>query len=202
MTGLLLPALVFVCVSALIGVLAFVFRGDTPKAATRLDMLVGKRRKEDDGQADILRKTAFENDKKSLLELLTPKFLSPQKMFEQADCHIKPSTLFGIGILLASVGVTVTLLAKVPWFFAAVQRPWSCSSLPLGLAVEQAAQAAGEVRRAAARRAGTGGPGLACRPQSCRPACTWSPRKCRRRSPTSSAACSRNRTWASPSRRP
>ena len=29
-------------------------------------------------------------------------------MFEQADCHIKPSTLFGIGLLLASLGVTAS----------------------------------------------------------------------------------------------
>jgi tight adherence protein B len=117
MSGFLLPVLVFLCVSALIGVLAFVFRAETPKAATRLDLLVGKRRKEDDQAADILRKTAFENDKKSLLEMLTPSFLTPQKLFEQADCHIKPSTLMGIGMLLASVGVTVSWLAKVPWFF-------------------------------------------------------------------------------------
>jgi tight adherence protein B len=117
MTGFLIPAVAFVFVVAVVGVLAFVFREQTPKAATRLDLLVGKRRKDDDQQADILRKTAFENDKKSLLELLTPKFLTPQKMFEQADCHIKPSTLFGIGILLASMGVTASWLAHVPWFF-------------------------------------------------------------------------------------
>src|SRR5579871_3746533 len=114
MATLIIPALVFVCVAALIGVLAFVFRDQTPKAATRLDLLVGKRRKEDDQQADILRKSAFESDKKNLFEQLTPKFLTPTKLFEQADCHIKPSTLFGIGVLLASVGVTIGWLAKVP----------------------------------------------------------------------------------------
>ena len=117
MNSLMIPGLVFVCVSALVGVLAFVFREQSPKAATRLDMLVGKRRKEEDQGADILRKSAFENDKKSLVALLTPKFLSPQTLFEQADCHIKPSTLLGIGVLLASFGVTVSWLAKVPWFF-------------------------------------------------------------------------------------
>jgi tight adherence protein B len=119
MLTILIPLMVFGSVATVIGVLAFVFRGEQPKAATRLDLLVGKRRK-DDTQADILRKTAFENDKKSLLEAITPKFLTPQKLFEQADCHIKPSTLFGIGILLASVGVTVSWLAKVPWFFLPV----------------------------------------------------------------------------------
>jgi len=91
MSTILIPAMVFACVAALIGLLAFVFREQSPKAATRLDMLVGKRRREDDQGADILRKSAFENDKKSLIELLTPKFLSPQRFFEQADCHIKPA---------------------------------------------------------------------------------------------------------------
>ena len=70
LTALMIPGVVFLVVCVVVGVLAFVFRENTPKAATRLDMLVGKRRKEDDQQADILRKTAFENDKKSLIEML------------------------------------------------------------------------------------------------------------------------------------
>ena len=114
---MLIPLLVFVAVAALVGVLAFVFRDSTPKTATRLDLLVGKRKRED-GQADILRKSAFEGDKRSLLEALAPRFLSPQKLFEQADCHIKPGTLFGIGVLLAVLGMTATLLVKVPVWLA------------------------------------------------------------------------------------
>jgi tight adherence protein B len=110
--------MVFLGVSGVIGLLAFVLRDSTPRTATRLDLLVGKRRREEEG-ADILRQT-FENDKKSFLEWLTPKFLSPQKMFQQADCHIPPSTLFGIGLVLAVLGATVSLLAKVPWVFAPV----------------------------------------------------------------------------------
>jgi tight adherence protein B len=112
--ALLVPILAFMGVAALVGVVAFVFRDTGPKAASRLDVLVGKRRRDEDGQADILRRTAFENDKNTLLEKLTPRFLSPQKLFEQADCHIKPSTLFGIGLGLALLGVTVSLLTKVP----------------------------------------------------------------------------------------
>ena len=54
--------LVFVAVSTLIGVLAFVFREGPPKTATRLDLLIGKRRREDGEKADILRKSAFEGD--------------------------------------------------------------------------------------------------------------------------------------------
>jgi tight adherence protein B len=110
--------MVFVGVAAMVGTLAFVFRDKGPQTATRLDLLVGKRRREDDQAADILRKTAFENDKKSLLGMLTPTFLSPQKLFEQADCHIKPSTLFGIGVLLGVLGATVTVLMRFSIFLA------------------------------------------------------------------------------------
>jgi tight adherence protein B len=115
---LLIPLLVFAGVSVVIGLMAFVFRDQGPQTATRLDLLVGKRSRHDAEKADILRKSAFEGDKKNFLESITPKFLSPQKMFEQADCHIKPSTLFGVGILLAVLGATATVLAKLPILMA------------------------------------------------------------------------------------
>ncbi len=110
----LLPMLVFLGVTVAIAVLAFVFRDQGPQTSTRLDLLVGKRSRQDQQQADILRKSAFEGDKKSLLEALTPKFLSPQKLFEQADCHIKPNTLLLIGALLGIVAATGTVLAQLP----------------------------------------------------------------------------------------
>src|SRR5258706_9773485 len=94
----------FLAVSGVVGVVAFVFRDTTPPTATRLDLLVGKRRREDDEKQDILRKSAFESDKKSFLAMITPNFLSVEKLFQQADCHIKPSTLFTIGLILAAVG--------------------------------------------------------------------------------------------------
>ncbi len=118
MTPLLISAMVFLAVAALVGVLSFMLRDSTPQAATRLDLLVGKRSRGADKSQDILRKQAFESDKKNFLESLTPKFLTPQKLFEQADCHIKPSTLFGIGLLLALLGATVGVLAKVPLYLA------------------------------------------------------------------------------------
>jgi len=110
--------MVFVCVAAVaIGALAFVFRDKVPKTATRLDLLIGKRRKEDDDKADILRKSAFEGDKKSLVEMITPKFVSLGKLFEQADCHIKPNTLSLIGLVLAAAAVTLSWVANMPWLF-------------------------------------------------------------------------------------
>jgi tight adherence protein B len=120
LTPTLIAMLVFLGVTAVIGLLAFVFREQGPQTATRLDLLVGKRSRAEHQSNDILRKSAFDSDKKSLLEALTPKFLSPQKMCEQADCHIKPSTLTGVGLLLGVLGATVTVLAKLPWLLAPI----------------------------------------------------------------------------------
>jgi tight adherence protein B len=117
MTPLMISAIAFMAVAALVGLVGFVMRDNSPKASNRLDLLVGKRRRDDPG-TDILKKTAFESDKKNLLEQLTPHMPSVQRVFEQADCHIKPSTLFGIGLVLAVLGGTGSWLAGVPWFFA------------------------------------------------------------------------------------
>jgi tight adherence protein B len=119
---ILIYALVFISVAGLVGLLAFVFREGGPKTATRLDLLIGgKRKREEEQSQDILRKSAFEGDRRSLMEALTPKFLSPQKMFEQADCHIKPGTLTLIGAILAAIGIGVTFVAKqIPGWMAPV----------------------------------------------------------------------------------
>jgi tight adherence protein B len=120
MSPLVLGFLAFVVVAGVIGLLAFVFRDTSPKAAQRLDTLIGKRRRPDDEKTDILRKSAFEGDKRSLMEALTPRFLSPQKLFEQADCHIKPHILLGIGLGLGAAAATLTVLARLPMWFAPV----------------------------------------------------------------------------------
>src|SRR6516162_7433465 len=98
MTPMLISLLAFVAVAAVVGALAFVFRGNATDTSTRLEVLVGTRRTEDGASADILRKTAFDADKKSLLEAITPKIPSLEKFFEQAECHIRPATLVGIGV--------------------------------------------------------------------------------------------------------
>ncbi len=129
MTPTIISMLVFLGVTAVIGLLAFVFREQGPQTSTRLDLLVGKRSRKDQQATDILRKTAFENDKRSLLEAITPKFLSPQKLFEQADCHIKPSTLTGVALVLAAFGATITMLAKLPLWLAPINA-FVLSTLP------------------------------------------------------------------------
>src|SRR5208282_4541182 len=117
MTPLIIAGLAFIGVTAVAGLVMFVFASDSgDKTAERLDTLTGKRRKADEA-TNILRKTAFEHDKKSLLQMLTPNFPSLQKVFVQADCHIAPSTLAGIGLLLAAVGMTAVWMTGARWYF-------------------------------------------------------------------------------------
>jgi tight adherence protein B len=117
MTFLIILALAFVGVTAVAGLVMFVFAGDSgDKTTERLETLTGKRKKTDE-TANILRKTAFEQDKKSLLRMLTPNLPSLQKTFMQADCHIAPSTLAGIGLLLAVLGMTGAWMAGTQWYF-------------------------------------------------------------------------------------
>src|SRR5271170_1652890 len=99
MNPMIVVVLVGVGVAAAAGLLFFVFmdRG-SPRAAERLDTLVGKRRKE--SAADLLIKASHQdNDKKNLLDAITPEIFSMTKIFEQAECNIKPSTLFGIALV-------------------------------------------------------------------------------------------------------
>jgi tight adherence protein B len=117
MTPMMISMVAFLVVTAMVGLVAFALRDSSGKSTERLEVLVGKRRSQD-ASTDILKKTAFEGDKNSLLEMLTPNFPSLQKIFEQADCHIKVSTIFGVGIVLAVLGATASWLAHVPWFLA------------------------------------------------------------------------------------
>lgn len=118
MFTLLITVAVFVAVSTLVGLVAFALRDSGTRTSERLDAFVGKRQKTDPG-AEILKKRAFESDKRSLLEAITPNLPSLQKISEQADCHIKPSTLMGVGLILAVLGATASWLAPgVPWIFA------------------------------------------------------------------------------------
>jgi tight adherence protein B len=116
MSPIIISALVFLGVTCLIGLFAFVFRDQGPQTATRLDMLIGKKTRQDQQAADILKKTAFESDQKSFLESIMPKYDSLEKYFEQADCHIKPSTLFGVSLLLSALAAAVTWIIKLPWW--------------------------------------------------------------------------------------
>jgi tight adherence protein B len=110
-------ALVFVGVCAVVGVLYFIFGEAQAKTGERLDLLTGKKRKEDEATT-ILRKTAIDRDKKSLLEALTPNVPSLQKLIMQADANITPSTFMAISVVLGVLGFSASWLAGVKIYFA------------------------------------------------------------------------------------
>ena len=117
MSPLLIYALVFIGVSAVIGVLFFIFGEGTAKTAERLDMLTGRKRKDDEATT-ILKKTALDRDKKSLLDALTPNIVSLQKLIVQGDANITPSTFMVISLILGALGFTASWLAGVKIYFA------------------------------------------------------------------------------------
>ena len=117
MSPLMISVLAFAGVSALVGLLAFVLNDNGNKTADRLDSLTG-RKKKDDETTTILKKSAFDRDKKSLLEALTPNLPSLSKIIVQADVHIRASTLFGIGLVLAVLGSTASWMAGVKPYLA------------------------------------------------------------------------------------
>jgi tight adherence protein B len=57
----------------------------------------------------LLKQALQEADKQTLLDRLTPGFFNLTKTFEQADCNIKPSALFGISLGLAGLGLALSV---------------------------------------------------------------------------------------------
>lgn len=117
MSPLLIYAMVFIGASAVVGVLFFIFGEGQAKTTERLDMLTGRRRKDDEATT-ILKKTALDRDKKSLLEALTPNVPTVQKLIVQADANITPSTFIAISVILGLLGFTASWLAGVKVYFA------------------------------------------------------------------------------------
>lgn len=119
MTPLMISLLVFLAVSALIGVLFFVFAGDSTRANERLDIVTGRKKREDPA-ASIVKHEAFESDKKSLLALLTPNLPSLKKVIAQADANVSASTLFGLGIVFGVMAASLALMAGVKIYYTPI----------------------------------------------------------------------------------
>ncbi len=115
MSPIVISILVFLGVTAVIGALAFVMRDRTAEMEGRLAALTGRRAQTGGSEhVEIWKKAAFESDKKTFLETITPRLPSIDKIFIQAEAHIRPSTLFGISIVLAVLGATTSWLMGVP----------------------------------------------------------------------------------------
>jgi len=109
---MLMSLLVFFIVTGLVGLLAYFMRDTgSGKAAERLDSLVGRGPSRHESSTDMLLKQALQaEDRKTLLDRLTPEFMNLTKIFEQADVNIRPSALFGIAVGLAVVGGTISTI--------------------------------------------------------------------------------------------
>jgi tight adherence protein B len=112
--------LIGIGIAAMVAAIMFLFSKDDDKTNERFGALVGgtKRPKSNPG-GSLVRMDAFDTDAKTLLQQITPNIPSLRKVFEQADCNIAPSALFGMSLLLLAVGTTFSLfIPRVPTFAA------------------------------------------------------------------------------------
>src|SRR5688500_18295382 len=108
MNPMLLSALIGLLVVATIVLLYLALnKGSGEVASDRLDALVGRNLRKDSSADMLLKQALQEGDKQTLMDRLTPGMFNLTKMFEQADCNIKPSALFGISIALAVLGAAL-----------------------------------------------------------------------------------------------
>src|SRR5438045_9656463 len=110
MNPMLIPFLIGGLVIVMVAMLYIAFRrNENGVAADRLDQLVGRNTRKDSSADMLLKQALQEVDKKTLMDRLTPEFFNLTKVFEQADCNIKPSALFGISIGLSVVGAALSI---------------------------------------------------------------------------------------------
>lgn len=106
MSPIVIALLVGLCITGIVFALLGMLLRDTDdgRAVERLDQLVGRGGRKD-SSADMLLKQALKDvDRKTLLDTLTPEVFNLTKVIEQADANVKPSALFGIGIVAAFLG--------------------------------------------------------------------------------------------------
>ena len=81
---------------------------DQGRASDRLDQLVGRTSRKDSSVDMLLKQQQQDSDKRTLLDRLMPKFLDLTTMIEQADANVKPTALFGVGLVAGALGGLVT----------------------------------------------------------------------------------------------
>jgi len=116
---LVISLLAFGAVAAVVGFLGYLVSANPTRMVDRLDALTGRKKKEDES-TNILKKTAFEHDKKSLIEMLMPSLPSLHKLIAQADANIKSNTLVVIGLILGALGFTASWMMGVKIYLAPI----------------------------------------------------------------------------------
>ncbi len=111
MTELLMPLLVGgLVVGAVVALWLALAGGNDAAAEKRLETVVGRPGRRDSSADILLKQALLEADKQNLLDRLTPSVFNLTRLFEQADCNIKPSALFGISLALGVAGGMLSLL--------------------------------------------------------------------------------------------
>ena len=84
---------------------AFMRDSDQGRASERLDLLVGRTSRQD-SSADMLLKQNLAGVRQENVSsiVLTPEVLDLTTMIEQADANVKPSALFGVGLVAGALG--------------------------------------------------------------------------------------------------
>jgi tight adherence protein B len=119
-TVIAIVAFLVVAGAGLVVLIFFLRDQDRGKAAERLDVLVGKGGRRESQTDQLLKQAMLEVDKKTILDVLTPNFLTMGRMFEQADANIRPNALFAISLALAMVGGVLSALIARSLYVAPV----------------------------------------------------------------------------------
>lgn len=111
MPPLVIALLIGLCAAGIVfAILGLIMRdADDGRATERLDLLVGRGTRKESSADMLLKQTLLDVDRKTLLDTLTPEVFNLTKVIEQADANVKPSALFGIGLVAAFVGTVVSL---------------------------------------------------------------------------------------------
>jgi tight adherence protein B len=115
MSPLILSIVVGVLVVGMVLAIAFALSGrNDARASERLDILVGRNTRKDSSADMLLKQALQEVDRKNLLDKLTPEFLNLTKVIEQADANVKPSAIFGVGVLASALtGLAAALMVNI-----------------------------------------------------------------------------------------
>ena len=119
----------FLVVAGLVGLIGMKVKvGDS--SSDRLDRLTNRGGRNDSSSDNVLKQALLDVDKKSILDMLTPKILNYSRYFEQADVHVKPSSLFALSIMSGFIGAVISALLARNIYVAPVggvilfSQPW------------------------------------------------------------------------------
>ena len=109
----ILAFVTFLVVAGIVGFIGTKLRTVGGGALNRLDLLTNRGGRKDSSADMLLKQALLEVDKRTILDVLTPSILNYTRYFEQADVHIKPSTLFAISVVCGFLGaISSALIAR------------------------------------------------------------------------------------------